>query len=123
MKNLSYAIGDKIHCTNGNYVHLDAQASKINTGQNYHIRAIHIRCGNVELENVVGVFSPKRFTKSPVKKQYHDYSIVTRKRRVYSIIDVSFTAALARLLTVHKVRETQISNIERLELVEIELEV
>ena len=63
MKKLSYAIGDKIHCTKGNYVNWDAQASKLNEGQNYIIRAIHIHSGNVELENVVGSFSPNRFTK------------------------------------------------------------
>jgi len=62
MKNLSYAIGDIIHCIKGTCAPFAVQASKINTGQNYTIRAINPRSGNVQLENVVGIFSPQRFT-------------------------------------------------------------
>ncbi len=56
-----YGIGDRITCIHGNCVHWDAQASKLNEGQRYTIRAFHLSSGHVELEGVVGVFSPQRF--------------------------------------------------------------
>lgn len=51
-----------------------------------------------------------------MKKYYHYYAIVTKKRRNYSIVEHSFTTALSTFLVSHGIGENQIRSIERLDL-------